>query len=224
MRIHIKRKKLVIAVLAALSAAAGTAGVVFGINSGEKEEVIGENQSLIYAYVTSIEGNEVTYMEVEESVAEAAVTAAQGREGQTSDEDGASGESSSFAEDSSSVVSRTGESSDGEETSMETRPERGENSAGTTVEGTDDASMEQPPTGAPAGEKSTELPQEGGFEKGEAGSGSTVTTYIPVGVTVHTASDNETTFSRLAAGDLLKILVENDDDGEQVIVEIWMLL
>ena len=117
-------------------------------------------------------------MEVEESAAEAAVTAAQGRDGQASDE---------------------------AETSTEMRPGRGENSAGTAAEGTDMAAGTRP-------------------ERGEEGGTSTVTTYIPVGVTVHTASDNETTFSRLAAGDLLKILVENDDDGEQVIVEIWMLL
>ncbi len=212
MRIHIKLKKLVIAVLAALVAAAGTAVVLSGINSGEKEEVLGENQSLIYAYVTSIEGNEVTYREVEESTAKAAVTAAQGRDGQASDES---------------------------EMSTEMRPERGEPSAGTSVEGTDDASMEQPPAGTPAGEEGTvqssdggfapgeegtEVPQEGGFDRNEEDTGSTVTTYIPVGVTVHTASDNETTFSRLEAGDLLKILVENDDDAKQVIVEIWMLL
>ena len=54
--------------------------------------------------------------------------------------------------------------------------------------------------------------------------GETVTTLIPVGVTVHTASDTETTFSRLAAGDLLKILVETDISGNDVIEEIWMLL
>jgi hypothetical protein len=53
--------------------------------------------------------------------------------------------------------------------------------------------------------------------------GETVTTLIPVGVTVHTASDTETTFSRLAAGDLLKILVETDISGNDVIEEIWML-
>lgn len=208
MRIHIKGKKLVIAVLAALAAAAGTAGVLFGINSGEKEEVIGENQSLIYAYVTSIEGNEVTYMEVEKSIAEAAVTAAQGRDGEASDE---------------------------AETSTEMRAERGENSAGTSAKGTDMAAETRPERGEEGtelpsdggfalGEESTDLPKEGGFERGEEETGSTVTTYIPVGVTVHTATDNETTFSRLAAGDLLKILVENDDGGEQVIVEIWMLL
>ena len=53
--------------------------------------------------------------------------------------------------------------------------------------------------------------------------GKTVTTMIPVGVTVHTTSDTTTTFSRLASGDLLKILVETDSDGNEIIEEIWML-
>ena len=53
--------------------------------------------------------------------------------------------------------------------------------------------------------------------------GETVTTMIPVGVTVHTTSDTTTTFSCLASGDLLKILVETDSDGNEIIEEIWML-
>lgn len=51
----------------------------------------------------------------------------------------------------------------------------------------------------------------------------TVTAYIPVGVTVHTASDVSTTFSRLASGDLIKMLVEKNDADTDVIKEIWML-
>ena len=52
---------------------------------------------------------------------------------------------------------------------------------------------------------------------------STVTTYIPVGVTVHTTTDVATTFSRLANGDLIKMLVEADESGNDIIEEIWML-
>ncbi len=52
---------------------------------------------------------------------------------------------------------------------------------------------------------------------------STVTVYIPVGVTVHTAADIATTFSRLASGDLIKMLVETNESGKDVIEEIWML-
>ena len=69
---------------------------------------------------------------------------------------------------------------------------------------------------------STEMPQ--GAPGGMSDmTGETVTTMIPVGVTVHTTSDTTTTFSRLATGDLLKILVETDSDGNEVIEEIWML-
>ena len=50
-----------------------------------------------------------------------------------------------------------------------------------------------------------------------------VTKYIPVGVVVHTAADVSTTFSRLANGDLIKILVESNDAAEEIIEEIWML-
>ena len=51
----------------------------------------------------------------------------------------------------------------------------------------------------------------------------TVTTYIPVGVTVHTAADVSTTFSRLVSGDLIKMLVEKNEADADVIEEIWML-
>ena len=63
-----------------------------------------------------------------------------------------------------------------------------------------------------------ELPSVGNMMSGE-----TKTTYIPVGVTVHTTEDKETTFLRLASGDVIKILMETNAAGEEVIEEIWML-
>ena len=53
-------------------------------------------------------------------------------------------------------------------------------------------------------------------------SGESVTTLIPVSTVVHTTAGTETTFQRLAAGDLLKLLIETGEDGEEVIIEIWM--
>ena len=53
-------------------------------------------------------------------------------------------------------------------------------------------------------------------------SGKSVTTLIPVSTVVHTMAGTETTFQRLAAGDLLKLLIETSEDGEEVIIEIWM--
>ena len=53
-------------------------------------------------------------------------------------------------------------------------------------------------------------------------SGKSVTTLIPVSTVVHTTAGTETTFQRLAAGDLLKLLIVTSEDGEEVIIEIWM--
>ena len=63
----------------------------------------------------------------------------------------------------------------------------------------------------------------GGAPGGNGGmSGKSVTTLIPVSTVVHTTAGTETTFQRLAAGDLLKLLIETSEDGEEVIIEIWM--
>lgn len=63
----------------------------------------------------------------------------------------------------------------------------------------------------------------GGAPGGNGGmSGKSVTTLIPVSTVVHTTAGTETTFQRLAVGDLLKLLIVTSEDGEEVIVEIWM--
>ena len=55
----------------------------------------------------------------------------------------------------------------------------------------------------------------GGAPGGNGGmSGKSVTTLIPVSTVVHTTAGTETTFQRLAAGDLLKLLIETSEDGE----------
>ena len=48
------------------------------------------------------------------------------------------------------------------------------------------------------------------------------TVYLPVSVKVHTDTGDVRTFSILEAGDELEVLFEEDEDGEEVIVEIWM--
>lgn len=46
---------------------------------------------------------------------------------------------------------------------------------------------------------------------------------IPVGTVVTTALGANTTFSRLAAEDMLKIVVEQNEDGMQTILSIWIV-
>ena len=159
------KKKVTIVVVIVLVIVLIAACVMWRIGGVETESALGDHQKYVYAYVSSIEGNEVTYMEVDESVAKAAEERAKEK---AKAEDGA-------------------------------------------------GQMQMPPD-----MDSTEMPQ--GAPGGMSDmTGETVTTMIPVGVTVHTTSDTTTTFSRLASGDLLKILVETDSDGNEVIEEIWML-
>lgn len=169
------KKKVTIVVVIVLVIVLIAACVMWRIGGVETESALGDHQKYVYAYVSSIEGNEVTYMEVDESVAKAA------------------------------------EEREKEKEKAEAEADAGSDSTEQSGQ------MQMPPD-----MDSTEMPQ--GAPGGMSDmTGETVTTMIPVGVTVHTTSDTTTTFSCLAAGDLLKILVETDTDGNEVIEEIWML-
>lgn len=169
------KKKVTIVVVIVLVIVLIAACVMWRIGGVETESALGDHQKYVYAYVSSIEGNEVTYMEVDESVAKAAEERAKEKEKAEAEDD-------------------AGSDSTEQSGQMQMPP---------------DMDSTEMPQGAPGGMSDM--------------TGETVTTMIPVGVTVHTTSDTTTTFSCLAAGDLLKILVETDTDGNEVIEEIWML-
>ena len=174
-----KKKVTVIVVILIVIILIG-AGVMWRMRRTEAEgSSLGDNQK----YVSSIEGNEITYMEVDESVAKAA-------------EENADSDSMEQAGNRQAPADMSGTSTEQDSSDQ----------AGQVPPDMDSTKM---PSDAPGGMSDM--------------TGETVTTLIPVGVTVHTASDTETTFSRLAAGDLLKILVETDISGNDVIEEIWML-
>lgn len=46
---------------------------------------------------------------------------------------------------------------------------------------------------------------------------------IPVGTTVTTPLGTETTFSNIAAGDMLKLVTETNEKGEETIIAIWIV-
>ena len=169
------KKKVTIVVVIVLVIVLIAACVMWRIGGVEAESALGDHQKYVYAYVSLIEGNEVTYMEVDESVAKAAEERAKEKEKAEAEDD-------------------AGSDSTEQSGQMQMPP---------------DMDSTEMPQGAPGGMSDM--------------TGETVTTMIPVGVTVHTTSDTTTTFSRLASGDLLKILVETDSDGNEIIEEIWML-
>lgn len=218
------KKKVTIVVVIVLVIVLIAACVMWRIGGVETESALGDHQKYVYAYVSSIEGNEVTYMEVDESVAKAAEERAKEK---AKAEDGAGSDSTGQGDKSDGGTGSAGQS---DKNDGGTDSAGQSDKSGGTGSDEDKSGMGTPPDmdGSSGGDQtppdmdSTEMPQ--GAPGGMSDmTGETVTTMIPVGVTVHTTSDTTTTFSRLASGDLLKILVETDSDGNEIIEEIWML-
>lgn len=220
------KKKVTIVVVIVLVIVLIAACVMWRIGGVETESALGDHQKYVYAYVSSIEGNEVTYMEVDESVAKAAEERAKEKEKAEAEAD--AGSDSTGQGDKSDGGTDSAGQSDKNDGGTDSAGQS--DKSGGTGSDEDKSGMGTPPDmdGSSGGDQtppdmdSTEMPQ--GAPGGMSDmTGETVTTMIPVGVTVHTTSDTTTTFSCLAAGDLLKILVETDTDGNEVIEEIWML-
>ena len=223
------KKKAVAGGIVALAAVLGGGGIFAWTRRTADTETLADNQKYVYAYVTSIEGNELTYMEVDESVVEAYLASStedtenteKGGDGSGapggsdgsgapggSDTAGAPGDSTEASGDGSGAPGRMSQGTSGTDANTETsdgqpQEENGDMPGDTALDGTEKNGEE-----APGGN--------GGM------SGKSVTTLIPVSTVVNTTAGTETTFQRLAAGDLLKLLIETSEDGEEVIIEIWM--
>lgn len=233
------KKKAVAGGIVALAAVLGGGGIFAWTRRIEDTETLADNQKYVYAYVTSIEGNELTYVEVDESVVEAYL--ASSTENTENAEKGGDGSGAPGGSDGSGAPGGSdaaGASGDGSGTpggmprGTSGTDDSTETSDGMSqgISGTDDSTetsygMPQEENGDMPGDATSDgTGSNGGGAPGGNGSmsGKSVTTLIPVSTVVHTTAGTETTFQRLAAGDLLKLLIETSEDGEEVIIEIWM--
>ncbi|WP_337790777.1 hypothetical protein [Roseburia hominis] len=223
------KKKAVAGGIVALAAVLGGGGIFAWTRRTADTETLADNQKYVYAYVTSIEGNELTYMEVDESVVEAYL--ASSTEDTENTEKGGDGSGAPGGSDGSGAPGGSdtaGAPGDSTEASGDGTGAPGRMSQGTS--GTNDSTemsdgMTQEENGDMPGDATSDGTGSngGGAPGGNGGmSGKSVTTLIPVSTVVHTTAGTETTFQRLAAGDLLKLLIVTSEDGEEVIVEIWM--
>lgn len=233
------KKKVVIIVILLVIVLIGTC-VMWRIGRVEVESALGDHQKYVYAYVSSIEGNEVTYMEVDESVAKAAEERAKEKAkaeddagsdntGQSDKSDGGT-DSAGQSDKNDKNDGGTGSAGQSDKNDGSTDSAGQSDKSGSTGSDGDKSGMGSTSTDTESTEQSGQMQMPPDMDSTEMPQGAlggmadmTVTTMIPVGVTVHTTSDTTTTFSRLASGDLLKILVETDTDGNEVIEEIWML-
>ena len=215
------KKKAVAGGIVALAAVLG-GGIFAWTRRIEDTETLADNQKYVYAYVTSIEGNELTYVEVDESVVEAYL--ASSTENTENAEKGGDGSGAPGGSDGSGAPGGSdaaGASGDGL---------GAPDGMSQGISGTDDSTemsdgMPQEENGGMPGDATSDGTGSngGGAPGGNGGmSGESVTTLIPVSTVVHTTADTETTFQRRAAGDLLKLLIETSEDGKEVIIEIWM--
>ena len=207
------KKKAVAGGIVALAAVLGGGGIFAWTRRTADTETLADNQKYVYAYVTSIEGNELTYMEVDESVVEAYL--ASSTEDTENTEKGGDGSGAPGGSDGSGAP--------GDGSGAPGRMSQGTSGTNDSTEMSD--GMPQEENGDMPGDATSDGTGSngGGAPGGNGGmSGESVTTLIPVSTVVHTTAGTETTFQRLAAGDLLKLLIETSEDGEEVIVEIWM--
>lgn len=185
-----------------------------GCGSQVDDTELADNQRYAYAVVTAIEGNEITYMEVDESQVI------------STEEDKDAEKPEQTDSDSNSDGTESGDAPSGGETPSGEKPSDGEAPSGEAPTGeppTGEAPSDMSSNGESVDMDTTEMPSDSGEKDASNMTGGVVTTQIPVGVTVHTAADTETTFSRIATGDVLKLLLETDDDRNEVILEIWMI-
>ena len=232
------RKKAVAGGIVALAAVLG-GGIFAWTRRIEDTETLADNQKDVYAYVTSIEGNELTYVEVDESVVEAYLAsstentenAEKGGDGSGapggSDGSGAPGGSDAAGASGDGLGAPDGMSQgiSGTDDSTETSYGMPQGTSGTNDSTEMSDGMPQEENGGMPGDATSDGTGSngGGAPGGNGGmSGESVTTLIPVSTVVHTTAGTETTFQRLAAGDLLKLLIETSEDGKEVIIEIWM--
>ena len=207
-----------------------------GCGSQADDTELADNQRYAYAVVTAIEGNEITYMEVDESQVISTEEDEDAAADSTESKDAEKPEQTDSDSDSTSDGAPSGDMPSGGEAPSGDMPSGGEAPSGDMPSGgeapsgdmsSDGETPSAPSDMASGGEAvdmdTTEMPSDSGEKDTSNMTGSVVSTQIPVGVVVHTAADIETTFSRIATGDILKLLIETDDDGNEVILEIWMI-
>lgn len=201
-----KKVGIGVALSAALVLVLFIASDAFGSVSASDTVALSAGQSLVYATITSIEGNEITYTKIDSDVAEELLKRQEEEESQK--------------DETKKDESQTKDQSSGDHADAG-MPSGGEMPAGTD---STDRSQQGKMTENASSDESTETSDaQPAMSPNMQSQGESVTAQIQVGTTVHTTTDTTTTFSRLRSGDFIKILLDTDADGDQVISEIWML-
>lgn len=241
-----KKRILCLAVILVVCVASIGGYLVYSkYKENQDEIVVKENQKLVLAQITKIYGNEVYFAEAEEldmsnteNNKSVDKSSSEDNDVENQSEESSQGSQSQNTGKQSGDMSQGGDMPQGGSGAQGGDMPRG----GSVSQGGD---MPQGGSGAQGGTMPDRGSQSGNSyshadssnetstedKRGEKSqkrtmykvTGEEQTMLIPVGTTVTTQFGTTTTFSRLAAGDVVKILMEKDQDGENVIVGIWMV-
>lgn len=242
-----KKKVIVVLIVMLLFSGVGIGGYWHFFKDKKEDIVVGKNQELIVAQISEINGNEITYTIANEvdfseigSRKKENFSTEENRDSQGDNKDTSGGEnfggSQSMPKGKRTDDMERQDLSKGDKTSDTERQDMpiGEmpNNMGNRnmpegeiPNGLDERNMPkgEMPNGMEQGTISAEKENSQKNKTMYTLTGEEETTLIPVGTIVTTQLGTTTTFSLLAAGDMVKLLVEKDKDGEDVIVGIWMI-
>lgn len=167
--------------------------------------VLKENQEIVYGQIETIVGNDMTI-----ALAEAEETEVQGKAL------------------SQGTEKTTSTDKEGQEPDMGEMPSGGDGSFPEGMPsqgGMPGQAQEDGEQSDSQGKKDTRENEEQDTQKVTtyALTGETKNMRIPVGTTVTTSLGTTTTFSRLAAGDMVKLVVQKENDKDEIIVGIWIV-
>ena len=230
-KIKRRKKKTVVMILLVVILLLGTggAGYCYVQQQSEDEEIeVGENQTLVIAHISQINGNEISFQEAEEVDFSERTEKKAERDKKTGTDSQKDASEQDNATEGTSPGDASGENMPGGgnppgDSSGENMPGEGNSSGGSSRENTSEGGMSQ--GDSTGGKKSDGDVTEDATQDQKVYTivGEEQTMLIPVGTSVTTSMGTVTTFSRLAAGDMVKLLMETDASGELVIVGVWML-
>lgn len=178
------------------------------------------NQKIVIGKITEIAGNEMTYT-ILKKVSAKSSSSDQSKSGNS----GNAPDQSSNSNDSSNAGNTPDQSSSSNDSS---------NSGNASDQGSNGNDSSNGSGGMPAMQNGSSKSKSTSKSKSNTNSkkkgmtmytstNKSATMTIPVGTDVITSLGNKTTFSRLSNGDVIKMIVETDQDGNKVIVGIWMV-
>ena len=178
------------------------------------------NQKIVIGKITEIAGNEMTYTILKKVSAKSSSSdqSKNSNSGNAPDQNG-NGNDSSNAGNTPDQSSSSNDSS---------------NSGNASDQGSNDNDSSNGSGGMPAMQNGSSKSKSTSKSKSNTNSkkkgmtmytstNKSATMTIPVGTDVITSLGNKTTFSRLSNGDVIKMIVETDQDRNKVIVGIWMV-